>query len=223
MTLEFLYEDDDLFAVFKPARLLVHRGMARDDDTLVDRVRDAIGPGKVHTMHRLDRQTSGVVLFARHPEAARALRELFDARQIQKTYLAMVRGRCPEEGFIDHPVPRCEKGERIDAQTRFKRLSFVRVEPREVSLVELQPLTGRFHQLRRHMSHLNHPILMDSNYGPTRLNRAFRAEWGFDRLTLHAARLEFEHPMTGEDVVIESDIPDDLTKPWSEMGLWPTA
>jgi tRNA pseudouridine65 synthase len=221
VTLEILYEDDDLFAVFKPAWLLVHRGMGRDEDTLVDRVRDVQGGGKVHPLHRLDRQTSGVVLFARHPEAARAMRETFDEGRVAKTYLAMVRGIAPAEGFIDYAIPRSEDGDRIDAQTAFRRVASAELAPRAVSVVEAKPVTGRFHQLRRHLRHINHPILLDSNYGPTKLNRAFKADWGLPRLTLHASRLEFIHPLSGDSVAIESSLPDDLRGPWEAMGVWP--
>lgn len=221
MSLEVLFEDDDLLAVFKPAWLLVHRGMGNDEVTLVDHVRDYFGGGKVHTMHRLDRQTSGVVLFAKSPEAARTLRTFFDDGSIEKTYIAMVRGVAPDDGFIDYAIPSSEDGPRVDAQTAFRRLATVEVEPREVSLVEAKPVTGRFHQLRRHLRHIHHPILMDSNYGPTKLNRAFKAEWGMPRLTLHAHRLAVPHPVGGERVEIEAKLPDDLAGPWTEMGIWP--
>ena len=220
--LEVLFEDDAVLAVFKPAWLLVHRGMDNDPDTLVDRVRAYQGGGKVHPMHRLDRQTSGVVLFAKNPETARTLRTQFDDGLVKKTYLAMVRGIAPESGFIDHPVPASESGPRIDAQTGFRRLAAVTLEPRAVSIMECKPVTGRFHQLRRHMSHIDHPILLDSNYGPTKLNRAFREAWGLSRLTLHASRLEFVHPNRVVPVAVDAPLPADLAEPWGRMGVWPT-
>lgn len=221
MTLEILYEDEHLLAVFKPAWLLVHRGMGNDEVTLVDHVRSYFGGGKVHPMHRLDRQTSGVVLFAKSPEVARSVRETFDSGEIEKTYLAMVRGIAPDEGFIDYAIPKSEDGPRVDAQTAFRRVGEVRVEPREVSIVEAKPVTGRFHQLRRHLRHIHHPILLDSNYGPTKLNRAFKAEWGLPRLTLHASRLALPHPQTGDILSVSSELPDDLAEPWTKMGIWP--
>jgi tRNA pseudouridine65 synthase len=222
VSLELLHEDEHLFAVFKPPWLLVHRGMGQDEDTLVDRVREWQGGGKVHPLHRLDRQTSGVVLFARHPDAARAAREVFDAGAVEKTYLAMVRGIAPDSGFIDYAIPKSEDGERIDAQTHFRRIASAELSPRAVSVVEARPVTGRFHQLRRHLRHIHHPILLDSNYGPTKLNRAFKREWGLPRLTLHALRVELDHPLFDNTrLVIESPLPDDLAQPWTEMGVWP--
>ncbi len=218
--LQILHEDDDILAVFKPAWLLVHRGMGRDEVTLVDLVRDYLGPGKVHPMHRLDRQTSGVVLFAKSPEVTRFLRTEFDEGRVDKTYLAMVRGIAPDDGFIDHPVPKSEDGERIDAQTKFRTLASIEVEPRAVSVVECKPITGRFHQLRRHMCHINHPILLDSNYGPTKLNRKFKEQWGMPRLTLHCSSLTFARP-DGATMTVDSELPEDLAEVWTRMGIWP--
>ena len=193
--------------------------MANDDDTLVDRVREYLRAERVHLLHRLDRQTSGVVLFAKTSEIARALREQFENGRVEKTYLAMVRGIAPKEGLIDHPIPRSENGERIDARTTFRLLACKTIEPRSVSLVECKPITGRFHQLRRHLNHIDHPILMDSNYGPTKLNRQFRDEWGTSRLTLHAKEITFDHPMTNDRLTVAAPIPDDLAALWKRIGL----
>ncbi len=221
MTLEVLHEDDHILAVFKPAWLLVHRGMGNDEETLVDHVREYQGGGKVHTLHRLDRQTSGVVLFARDPETTRVMREHFDEGLVEKTYLALVRGVAPDSGEIDYAIPKSEGGDRIDAQTTFRRVAQAAVEPRAVSLVEAKPKTGRFHQIRRHLRHIHHPILMDSNYGPTKLNRAFKEAWGLSRLTLHARSIEFEHPHSGHVVSVHAEVPDDLAEPWRALGVWP--
>ncbi|MFA6034882.1 MAG: pseudouridine synthase [Myxococcota bacterium] len=214
-----LYRDSRLLAVYKPSGLPVHRGMDRSPVTLVDMVRDETGMPVAYPIHRLDRGTSGVVLFAMDAEAARVMQALLQGGGVRKTYLAIVRGVTPPEGLIDHPVPRRPGGERVDAVTRFKRLSSAVIEPREASLVELEPVTGRFHQLRRHMKHINHPIIGDSNYGKSSLNIAFRELHGLARLALHAVSLGFIHPFTGKRLEIVSALPADLSEPMKSMGL----
>ena len=217
MSLRILHEDERLLFVDKPSGMLVHRGWATDDIVLVDLVREHVG--RAHPIHRIDRATSGVILFARDADTARVLNAQFDARTVRKTYVALVRGVAPESGLIDHPVPRTEGGERVDAQTRFHRLAAAQTQPRDVSLVEASPITGRFHQIRRHLKHIDHPIIGDANYGKGPLNRAFRERYGLERLALHAASLEIEHPDSGSRLVIEAKIPDDLREPLAAMGF----
>lgn len=212
--LPFLYQDGCLLAVDKPAGLAVHRGMARDRTFALQLVRDQMGR-HVHAVHRLDRATSGVLLFALDPETAGRMQERFAAGQVEKRYLALVRGIPPESGVIDHPIPRDEGGPRVPAVTEFRRLATFE----RYALVEARPRTGRRHQIRRHLKHLSHPLIGDVRYGKGEHNRLFRERFGLHRLALHALELAFEHPGTGEPVRIVAPVPEDLAGPLRAMGL----
>lgn len=214
-----LFEDDALYAVFKPSGLAVHQGWVREPLVLVDLVRERTGEQTVYPIHRLDRGTSGVVLFARSPEVARTLQGAL-SDEAHKTYVALVRGVTREEqGFIDHPVRRDEEGEeRAEAQTRWRRLAQAPTTPRHTSLLEVQPLTGRLHQIRRHLKHISHPIIGDANYGKGPINREMRATYGLARLALHARSIALPHPLTGEPLHIHAPLPDDLAGPLRAMG-----
>ena len=161
MGIELLYVDDHVVVANKPSGLLVHRGWDDDDDVAMFRVRDAIG-ARVHPLHRLDRGTSGALLFARSPEATAILQKSFDERAVEKRYLALVRGAPPSEGVIDHPIPKSEDGPRVSALTRFRLVARSTVD--RCSLVEARPETGRLHQVRRHLRHISHPLVGDVTY-----------------------------------------------------------
>lgn len=210
-----LYLDAWLVAVNKPSGELVHPGWARGEETTMARVRDALG-ARVHPAHRLDRGTSGVVLFARDPAAARALNEGWPA--VNKRYLALVRGAPPERATIDHPVRKGEHGdERVPAVTHFVRLG---VSPHaRCALVDVTLDTGRLHQIRRHFKHISHPLIGDVRYGKGDINRAFRERWNLHRLALHAWRVELAHPTTGAALDIVAPVPDDLGRVLSALGL----
>lgn len=216
---EVLYRDELLLALCKPSGMLVHRGWAKDGKPLVALARAMTGLSTVHPMHRLDRGTSGVVLLALDRETARALAGQLDRREIEKRYLALVRGRPQERGTIDHPIPRRTDGPRVEAVTTFRRIATVETEPRHLSLVDARPKTGRLHQVRRHLKHIDHPVIGDANYGKGPLNRAVRARYGLSRLALHAASLSFDHPATSERLTIVAPLPDDLAGPLREMGF----
>jgi tRNA pseudouridine65 synthase len=214
--LSVLFCDEHLVVVNKPSGLLVHRGLGRDRDVALTRVRDALG-ARVDPVHRLDRATSGALLFARSPDMSRALGALFADGAVEKTYRALVRGVPPAEGLIDHPVPRSEDGPRVDAVTAYRLLGASAVE--RCALVETVPRTGRFHQIRRHLKHLGHPLLGDANYGRGELNRSYRARYGLHRLALHACALAFVHPATGRTLRVVAAMPDDLAAPLRALGL----
>ncbi len=220
-----IHEDDSILAIDKPAGMLVHRGWGKDDEVLVDWVKEYTQAEKVHPIHRLDRATSGVVLFAQNPTAARNLNKLFEQRQIQKHYIALVRGIAPEIGYLDHPVPTEPKGkERVPAQSSFRRLASNRTtQPRECSLVEVAPHSGRVHQIRRHMAHLNHPLIGDANYGKGKINRAFKEHYNLPGLALHAVSLRFEHPDTQELIRISTPVDEFLAASLVTMGFEPSA
>jgi tRNA pseudouridine65 synthase len=209
-----LWRDLDYVAIDKPSGLAVHRGLCTDPITALDKTRDTLGQW-VYPVHRLDRATSGVLIFALSSEAARSLQAQFEQGAIKKRYWALVRGVAPEEGTIDHAIPRCEGGARVDALTTFRRLW----SGPHVSLVEAHPQTGRFHQIRRHMKHIHHPLIGDANYGKGALNRMYRDEFGLARLALHALNVTFVHPKTNEFITITSVLPDDLKLPFERIGL----
>jgi len=219
--LPLLHRDDRLAAFAKPSGLLVHRGFADDAVTALDLARRALG-ARVHPVHRLDRATSGVLLFALDPQGAAALGRLFEQGAVTKSYLALVRGVPPEEGVVDHPVPRAESGPRVDAVTAFRRRHVVPPDApgaRSWSLVEARPRTGRLHQIRRHLKHLGHPVVGDVNYGKGDINRLFRERFGLCRLALHAAGLSFTHPFTGERITLVAALPEDLRGPFARLGI----
>ncbi|XKH00346.1 pseudouridylate synthase [Marinobacter nauticus] len=214
-----IYRDQWLLAVHKPAGLLVHRSPIDKHETefALQYARALNGGQYVYPVHRLDRPTSGVLLFARDPETARLVGQAMMAGEVSKTYLAMVRGWTPESGVIDHPLreepeDRRRKGEPQpvrEAVTHFRRMATAeipvaieRYPTSRYSLVELQPKTGRKHQLRRHMKHISHPIIGDANHGRGRHNRYFAERFGEGRLMLAATHLSFQHPVTGQPITL---------------------
>jgi tRNA pseudouridine65 synthase len=218
--LRILFADRDLAALDKPSGLAVHHAGVRGEPTAAALAAALLGP--VFPVHRLDRGTSGVWLVARNVEAARLLSAAFAARSVDKKYLALVRGEAPPSGDIDAPVPKDEGGARVPARTTFERqcvFSFpaalaelaAGMGVRAVySLVEAFPQTGRFHQVRRHLKHIGHPIVGDVNYGRGEINRFFRAHLGLDRLFLHCACLSLAHPATGERLEVTAPLPREL-------------
>ncbi len=214
--IELLYVDEWVVVANKPSGLLVHRGWDRDDDVAMFRVRDAIGQ-HVHPLHRLDRGTSGALLFARDPVSAAKLAKAFEEHQIEKTYLALVRGEPPEEGLIDYAIPKTEDGPRVEARTRFRKIARSSVD--RCSLVEAKPETGRLHQIRRHLRHINHPLVGDVAYGSGPINRHYRATYDLHRLALHAVALAFAHPVTGARIAVEAPLPPELRAAFEKLGL----
>jgi len=184
---------DDALAVDKPAGMLVHSSAwaGPREVTLVDCVRAAHGPGW-NPVHRLDRQTSGVVVFARGPDATRAWQAALDAADTDKRYLALVRGQMHDPVTVDHPL-KDEDGQARDARSHIDPLRS-RPEPWRCALVRVRIFTGRTHQVRRHLAHLSHPVLGDANYGKGALNRDYRATCGLLRMGLHARSLAVTPP-----------------------------
>ena len=220
--IEILYGDEHLVVINKTSGLLVHRGWATDEHTAMSLVRDRLGTW-VHTLHRLDRATSGVLLFALSKEIAADLRSQFAERRMFKRYLGLVRGRFEAQVELDHPVRKKEKGsERVEAVTTFRCVQvfgpFEELANRHFSLIEALPKTGRLHQIRRHLKHLSHPLVGDVNYGKGDINRFFRERFGLNRLALHAAELGFVHPVSGQALSITAPIPDDLRLPLQAMA-----
>ena len=222
--LEILYQDEVLVAVNKPAGMLVHRSWLDRHETqfVMQTLRDQIGQ-RVYPIHRLDRPTSGVLLFALNSEIANLLCLQFEQKQIEKQYLAVVRGYVTGHGEIDYPLKVqldkiADKFSQPDkapqsAVTFYEGLQTVempygvgRYATSRYSLVRLIPQTGRKHQLRRHMKHIFHPILGDTQYGDLHQNRALMEHTGCARLLLHAEKLTFVHPLTQRPMTIQAGL-----------------
>lgn len=225
--LEVLFQDDHLVAINKPAGLLVHRSRidVRATEFAVQRLRDQLGM-LVYLVHRLDRPTSGVLLFATNSKTAASLAGQFERRTVAKYYLAIVRGYA---GAGEWDEPLLEKRDPIvdkraannkpaqSAITRFEQLqtweipiSAGKYASSRYSMVRINPRSGRKHQIRRHFNHMGHPVVGDTTYGDRRHNRLFRNCFGSSRLLLAANELQFDHPATGQRVKVVASPGDDF-------------
>ncbi|MBN7798355.1 pseudouridine synthase [Parahaliea mediterranea] len=232
-TLPVIHHDADLIAVNKPSGLLVHRSPIdrRETRFALQIVRNQAGR-RVYPVHRLDKPTSGVLLFTFTPELAAAVAAQFQQRAVAKRYVAVVRGYCPESGAIDHPIrddpdplAGLDRGPPREAFTHFRRLATVdiphavdRYPTARYSLVELRPETGRKHQLRRHMKHIGHPIIGDAKHGKGVHNRFFREQYGAGRLLLACTELALRHPATGAPLQLRATLDDDFARLSSAFG-----
>ena len=237
MTLRLLYQDEYLVAIDKPAGLLVHRSWLDRHETqfAMQMTRDLIGQ-HVYPVHRLDRPTSGVLLFALEPQTARTLSEDFAQHRVQKEYLALVRGWTPEQLFIDYPLKEeldkiADKFSTVDkpaqeAQTQLQRLQTVELPyavsakhpTSRYSLVRLMPHTGRKHQLRRHMAHIFHPIVGDTKHGDGRHNRFFREQYDCQRLMLCNLSLTIQHPQLQSPLRIQTELDAQWQQLFAQFG-----
>ena len=230
--LEILYQDDALLAVNKPANLAVHRSkmVGNAEEFLIDLLREQIGDS-VYLAHRLDRATSGVLLIARSREVAAALGEQFMGRAVHKQYLVVVRGWPePAEGVIDYPLPGSrETGPRREARTRYRRLATVEVPialgrypQQRYALLRAEPESGRFRQIRKHLAHIHHPVIGDCQHGRGDHNRLYKQHFGCHRMLLHAWRLDFRHPQTGEPMSLQAPLDGEYLALLERFG-WSTA
>ncbi len=231
VSLDILFQDLYYVAVKKPAGLLVHRTEidAHETEAALQIVRDQIN-SKIFPVHRLDRPTSGVLLFAKSSEAASLLSEKFSKKEIEKKYLAIVRGQLRQEILLDYPMVN-ELGEGDDlqaqeAQTYFKPIAtaelpiFIdRYSTSRYSLIEAWPKTGRTHQIRKHLKHLNHPIIGDVNHGNGKHNRYFSEMLQIKRLLLICIEMSFQHPYTQEQIQIKAALCDDFKLAISKLGF----
>lgn len=220
--MEVLFRDPHLLIVNKPSGLLTHRGWANDRDNALTRARALVGT-YVYPAHRLDRATSGVLVFGLSQAIASALGAQLEAGGFGKRYFALVRGIAPEAAVIDHPLARLSDAEGRETKGEEKQPARTRIARAGIferySLVLAEPETGRSHQIRRHLKHISCPILGDVRYGKGEHNRACRSRFGLHRLALHAVALTIEHPVTGERIAVTAAIPDDLAAPLAAMSL----
>ncbi|KFZ37192.1 pseudouridine synthase [Shewanella mangrovi] len=234
--IRILFEDEHMVAIHKPAGLLVHKTyLARKERFFAMQLtRDLVGC-HVFPVHRLDRPTSGVLLFAKNSQVAKLLCEQFAGRDIQKHYLALVRGNMHEAGELDYPLreelddiadkhARQDKAAQ-DAVTQFSPLlnseipyPSGRYPSSRFCLLRLKPLTGRKHQLRRHMAHLRHPIIGDTTHGDGKQNRFFREHFGINRLWLLAQKLELTHPILGTPMTITTELEAEWLEVFAGLG-----
>ncbi len=211
MQLEILFSDKWLVAINKPHGLLVHRSPMAADATefAVQCLRNQIGQ-KVFPVHRIDRKTAGVLLFALDPETNSLMQRQFMNHAVHKIYLAIVRGYCPESGTIDYPI-KSEDGHLHEAITKYRRLQTVEIalpygkfNSSRYSLLQLMPLSGRMHQLRKHMAHIRHPIIGDRPHGCNKQNKFFKDNWNHTDMLLHAYSLSFAHPWLGRKIILQA-------------------
>lgn len=213
--LPVLYRDDALLIVDKPAGLVVHRGWANDRVTALDLARQIAGRW-VYPAHRLDRGTSGALVFTLSPSAAHTIERAFADDRVAKRYLALVRGMAPDAITVDHPIAKDEGKPKLPSQTHVARLAHCEVEndetgvTRRYSWVEARPVTGRPHQVRRHLKHITHPIVGDVRYGKAEHNHLFRRRFGLERLVLHAEALSLPHPTEARQVCVNAPLPREL-------------
>lgn len=225
--LDIIYQDDHLVAINKPHGLLVHRSPIASDaaEFALQLLRDQLNR-KVFPAHRLDRKTGGVLLFALSKEVEKLMQQQFSDNQVDKKYMAIVRGYTDDAGEIDYPL-RKENGTLQEAFTRYKTLARAELDvplgahsTSRYSLVEANPATGRMHQLRKHFSHILHPIIGDRTHGCNKQNKLFKERWDLDTMLLHASQLSFQHPITKMEVHIHAPLQAEFLRMMDLMG-WP--
>ena len=214
-----VYADDDLIVINKPAGLVVHPGAGNYEGTLVHGLLDrfpeiaSVGdPTRPGIVHRLDKGTSGLLLVARSPEAYTRLVAMLAAHEVERRYLALVWGEFAVlNGMVDAPIGRSAReptrmtvsAKGKPARTRYQVVTSYS-DPLMLSLVECRLETGRTHQIRVHLTAIDHPVVGDQRYGGARPSFPFPRPW------LHAAALRLHHPITGAELAFDAPLPDDL-------------
>lgn len=236
--IQIIYQNEHLVAVNKPAGMLVHRSWLDKYETvfLMQTLRDQLGQ-HVFPVHRLDRPTSGVMLFALNSHTARLLTQQFENKQVSKTYHVIVRGWTDVSGCIDYPLkeelddiadPFAQRNKAAQsaitdyhtlAQSELPFVSNKNFPTSRYSLLHITPHTGRKHQIRRHLKHIFHPIIGDTTHGDLRQNKAVHAFCGNTRLLLHAHSLVFRLPENGETVKVVAPHDDDWQRVANALNL----
>lgn len=219
LQLEILYHDDHLIAINKPHGLLVHRSKIAKDASVyaLQTLRDQLGQ-HVYPCHRLDRKTSGVLLFALDKSSNSQMQLFFSENLVKKNYLAIVRGYTSNKGIIEYPLKK-EDGKLQKAKTAYKTIekteldvSFAGHPTSRYSLVSIEPLTGRTHQIRKHFAHIFHPIIGDRPHGCNKQNKLFKEKWNMTTMMLQAYSISFEHPINKVRVSIQAPLSTDFER-----------
>lgn len=227
MNIKVIYEDDDILVVDKPSGLTVNISETTKGDTLQDWLEkqnkqslrfEDLRVERSGIVHRIDKETSGILLIAKNTQAFEDLQKQFKEREVKKTYVALVHGKILGDGEVRVPVGRLPWSRKRfgvlaggrEAITKFKVQASKFVNNEQMTLLELYPETGRTHQIRVHMKYLNHPLFADELYAGRKTARNDRKI--LPRLFLHASKISFTHPTTGKRVSFESKLPDELLK-----------
>lgn len=219
LKLEIIYQDDYLVAINKPHGLLVHKTKIAADVSAfaLQLLRNQLGQ-HVYPCHRLDRKTSGVLLFALEEETNSLMQHKFAQGLVQKKYLAIVRGYTNAKGIIDYPL---KKDNEVlqEAVTAYKTIDKTELKipcsdkpTSRYSLVEVEPLTGRMHQIRKHFAHIFHPIIGDRPHGCNKQNKLFKEKWDMTTMMLHANSLSFDHPLTNKKTSITASLSEEFSR-----------
>jgi len=223
--LEIVYQDDHLIAINKPHGLLVHRSSIAGDakEFALQMLRDQIGR-HVSPVHRLDRKTGGLLLFAFEKEVEIIMHKQFMNAEVEKKYLAVLRGYAPDQEIIDYPLAK-DNGTLQDALTSFVTLKRAELDiafgkhlTSRYSLVEATPATGRMHQLRRHFAHIFYPIIGDRKHGCNKQNKFFKEQWEMTTMLLHASELKFNHPVTMAEIHLNAPVQQEFKRVLELMG-----
>ena len=224
--LGIIYQDEYLVAINKPNGLLVHRSPIAADasEFALQLVRDMLGK-HVYPIHRLDRKTSGVLLFALDSASARAFQQAMENNLTQKRYLAIVRGFFPGEIDLNYPLTN-DDGKIQEAETLFRCLKtteinipFGKHSTSRYSLVEAFPKTGRMHQIRKHLDHLRHPIIGDRPWGCNKQNKLFLEKWALKNMMLHAESIQIIHPFSNENLILRANLPEEFQRIQNVLNL----
>lgn len=224
--LEIVYQDDHLIAINKPHGLLVHRSSIANDakEFALQLLRDQVNR-KVSPVHRLDRKTGGLLLFAFEKDVEIAMHMQFQEGLVTKKYQAIVRGYAPDSQDIDYPLAK-DNGVIQEAFTSFITLNRAELDvalgkhpTSRYSLVEATPTTGRMHQLRKHFAHIFYPIIGDRKHGCNKQNKLFKEQWDMTTMLLHASELQFTHPVTKEPIHLKASLQDEF-KRVMELMQW---
>jgi len=226
LELQIIFEDDNLVAINKPHGLLVHRTKLANDakEFAMQILRDQLGY-RVTPCHRLDRKTSGVLLFSKDKKTNIFINKLFYDNSMKKSYLAVVRGFTDDNGIVDYAL-KAENGNMQESITSYNcidrtelPLPYSGQTTSRYSLLKLMPKTGRMHQLRKHMAHINHPIIGDRPHGCNKQNKLFKEKWEMTSMLLHAYSLEFEHPITNENIIIKAELSEEFKRSLDFLNL----
>ncbi|MBL7715556.1 MAG: hypothetical protein JNL01_08820 [Bdellovibrionales bacterium] len=214
--MKILFRDKEFVAVHKPSGVPVYSDPNAREEGAQDLLKESLGR-PVFPVHRLDKGTCGILVFAFRSESAARLQKLFSSKQVEKTYWAVVLGEAPEGGKITEPLAGNKEKEKKPALTYFKRRGILHLRlddetPYVLSFLELNPHTGRFHQIRRHLKHIGFPIVGDPDYGPIGVQKKVQRKLGTQRILLSSVRLSFRHPFHQKIVEVSSTPQDDMAK-----------